>query len=77
MLPSSALLHTDGGWGVWIVNTDTATVTYRPVTVEGEPAEGGSARVTSGLKPGERVASAGVHKFKDGQAIRIDQEVHQ
>lgn len=77
MLPSSALLKTDNGWGVWIVNADTATVTLRPVTIEGEPAEGGSVRVTGGVKPGERVASAGVHKLKDGQAIRIDQEVRQ
>ena len=77
MLPASALLKTEGGWSVWIVNADTATVTARPVTIEGEPAEGGSVRITGGVKPGERVASAGVHKLKDGQAIRIDQEVRQ
>lgn len=77
MLPSSALLKTDNGWGVWIVNADRATVTFRPVTIEGEPAEGGNVRITGGVKPGERVASAGVHKLKDGQAIRIDQEVRQ
>ncbi|MNC78925.1 hypothetical protein D3C75_1312660 [compost metagenome] len=77
MLPASALLKTDSGWGVWIVNADKATVTLRPVTIEGEPTEGGSVRITDGVKPGERVASAGVHKLKDGQAIRIDQEVRQ
>ena len=76
-LPASALLKTDNGWSVWIVNADTATVTLRPVTIAGEPVDGGSVRITGGVKPGERVASAGVHKLKDGQAIRIDQEVRQ
>ena len=75
MLPSSALLKTGDGWSVWVVNTETATVTLRPVTIDGEPVDGGTVRIAGGVKPGERVASAGVHKLKDGQAIRIDQEV--
>jgi len=75
LLPASALLQRDGATSVWFVDTAARKVTLRPVKVVGEIVEGGTAQVTEGVAPGDRIVVAGIHKLKDGQTIRIDQEV--
>lgn len=74
-LPSSAILTSDRGTEVWIIDVEKRAVSLRTVTLDGEPVDGGSVRIAQGIDPGERVVVAGVHKLKDGQSIRIDQEV--
>ncbi|MEZ2126959.1 MULTISPECIES: efflux RND transporter periplasmic adaptor subunit [unclassified Sinorhizobium] len=75
LLPASAVLQREGSTDVWLVDAAAKKVTLRPVKIEGEIVDGGTVRVTEGIAPGERIVTAGVHNLKDGQAIRIDQEV--
>jgi len=72
LLPSSSILTKDGKPNVWVVDTAAAKVSIRPIRIDGEIVEGGSVRIAEGVKPGDRVVIAGVHKLIDGQAVRID-----
>ncbi len=64
--PLGALFQHEGKPALWIVNTDQ-TVALRPVTV----ARYGEASVTleAGIRPGERIVIAGVHKLSVGEKI--------
>jgi len=73
LLPSSAILSKDGQTMVWLVDPQTSTVTLRPVQVAAE--SGGDVRVEAGLAAGARVVTAGVHSLKQGQKVRLDQEL--
>ncbi len=75
LLPASAVLKAESSTSVWIVDTASAKVTRRAVKVGGEIVDGGTVQVTEGVAPGDRIVIAGVDKLKDGQPIRIDQEV--
>ena len=54
---------------VWVIDEATQKVTRRNVTLGELTAVG--IRVTSGLKPGEWIATAGVHTLREGQQVRI------
>ncbi|WP_105385380.1 efflux RND transporter periplasmic adaptor subunit [Neorhizobium alkalisoli] len=75
LLPASAVLQAESSTSVWVVDPASAKVTRRAVKVEGEIVDGRTVQVTEGIAPGDRIVIAGVHKLKDGQPIRIDQEV--
>lgn len=77
ILPASAVLQGEGSTSVWIVDTAASKVALRPVKIDGEIVDGGTIRVTEGVAPGDRIVIAGVHKLKDGQTVRIDQEISQ
>ncbi len=67
-VPQSALFDLPGGnQAVWIVGAD-GKVEARPVTTK-EAAEGWSP-ITSGVKVGEKVVFAGVHKLQPGAVIK-------
>lgn len=71
-LPLSTLLEVDGKTQVWVIDTQARTVSTRDVQVL---SRGPSlALIGSGLQPGERVVTAGVHSLKPGQKIKIDKE---
>lgn len=73
-LPSSAV-RLDGAKSlVWIVDKRTKKVSPAEVTLEQPPVAGGTVTVTAGIKPGDRVMTAGVNTVQDGQSVRIDQE---
>ncbi|MDB5528408.1 MAG: efflux transporter, family, subunit [Devosia sp.] len=69
-LPASAVNMTGGVASVWIVDEAGGTVASRPVEA-GAPV-GGLVPILSGLKPGERVVTAGVHSLAEGQRVRFD-----
>jgi membrane fusion protein, multidrug efflux system len=69
LLPLSALAGDRDKPAVWIVEPATGKVALRPVAV-GQFREDG-VTVTSGLNAGDVVVTAGVHKLRDGQAVRI------
>jgi RND family efflux transporter MFP subunit len=77
VLPSSSILQRDGATSVWLVDATAAKVALRPVKVDGDIAVGGTVVVTEGVAPGDRVVVAGVNKLKEGQAIRVEQEISQ
>lgn len=69
-IPSSALLEDGGKTSVWVVEGDV--VQSREVKVSEKSAT--AAVIASGLKPGDRVVTAGVHSLKPGQKIKADWE---
>ena len=66
-IPLSAVYQTDGSAGVWVVNNEI--VSLKSITV----GEFGNAKiqVLSGLTPGETIVTAGVHKLREGQKVRL------
>lgn len=54
---------------VWIVNRETMTLSAREVKVG--PLRGGQISVTEGLKPGERIVTAGVPFLTEGMKVSL------
>ena len=71
-VPLSALTSEGGRSRVWIVDTATATVSPRDVTL-GRVAPDG-VRVLDGLKPGDRVVTAGVQFLTPGKKVALPAE---
>lgn len=73
-LPASAILTKEGKTFVWLVDTlgNNHVAKLREVQASGDDKHGYV--VTSGLKVGMRVATAGVHSLVEGQKVRLDQE---
>ena len=69
LLPLSALAGDRAQPVVWVVDPATSQVRPRTVTV-GEYREDGVA-ITQGLNAGDLVVTAGVHKLRAGQAVRL------
>jgi membrane fusion protein, multidrug efflux system len=70
-LPTSALRQDGKASAVWVL--DPATMTVRSQTVLIATADGNEAVIASGLQPGMRVVSAGVHVLSPGQKVSIYQ----
>jgi RND family efflux transporter MFP subunit len=68
-LPTSALRQDGQGTAVWVL--DEATMTVNSQVVQLGPVDGNDVVVTSGLKPGQRVVSAGVHVLSPGQKVTV------
>lgn len=72
LLPAGALQEIDGQPRVWVIDTAAKTVHPRAVRVVGRE---GQRISVEGLAPGDKVVSAGLSELKDGQAVRIDEDV--
>lgn len=72
MLPATALFQDNGKAAVWLVDPAASTVKLVPVEV-GEYIEDKIA-ITAGLKQGDVVVRAGVHKLFAGEKVRIAQD---
>ena len=69
LLPMSALAGQGEKAAVWVVDPATSKVRLRPVTV-GQFREDG-VTITSGLEAGDVVVTAGVHKLRPDQQVRL------
>jgi RND family efflux transporter MFP subunit len=69
LLPLSALAGERTQPAVWVVDPATSQVRLKPVTV-GQYREDGVS-ITGGLAEGDVVVTAGVHKLRAGQAVRV------
>lgn len=69
LLPTTALMKGTDGTSVWVFDPDTSVVRAQPVTVS--TADGNKAVISSGLVPGMRVVSTGVHVLSPGQKVTI------
>ena len=69
LLPLSALAREGDGAAVWVVDPKTSRVKSRAVTV-GQYREDG-VTITAGLHPGDVVVTAGVHKLRPEQQVRV------
>ena len=71
-LPLSALQEVDGKTRIWLVNPQDQTVSPRDVQVLER--SDGSVLVANGIKPGDRVVSAGVNSLQPGQKVKLDED---
>ena len=71
LLPLSALARDGVNPAVWLVDHATSKVKLRGVTV-GQYREDG-VTITAGLHPGDVVVTAGVHKLRPEQQVRVAQ----
>jgi RND family efflux transporter MFP subunit len=70
-LPAGAIFQKDAKPAVWIVTKD-GTVELRPVSVERYDSD--RVYVAEGLRTGERVVTAGVHRLAPGQKVKLAAE---
>jgi membrane fusion protein, multidrug efflux system len=75
MIPLTALYQKDNQPAVWVVDSKASQVQLRPI-VTGAYREDGVV-VLSGLKDGEIIVTAGVHKLVPGQAVRLPGDTKQ
>jgi len=71
-LPLTALTQHDGKAAVWVVDPHTAKVNLRPVVIGAYREDG--VVVRDGLRPGEIVVTAGVHKLLPDETVRVVSE---
>ncbi len=67
-LPLTALAEQGGKTVVWLL--DETSMTVKPQPVEVGVAVGDHLRIKSGLQPGQKVVTAGVHVLTPGQVVR-------
>jgi membrane fusion protein, multidrug efflux system len=67
-VPLSAIFQRGTQPAVWVVDRETGTVALRAVTVARWRDD--SAAIASGVKEGELIATAGVHKLEPGQKVK-------
>ncbi|MGH8139632.1 MAG: efflux RND transporter periplasmic adaptor subunit [Steroidobacteraceae bacterium] len=68
-IPGAALIQIDGKPAVWVVDPATRKVGMRIVTIMRYDAS--SAIISSGLKNGDIVVTAGTHALHPGQTVRL------
>jgi multidrug efflux pump subunit AcrA (membrane-fusion protein) len=66
-LPTSALRQDGKSSAVWVL--DSASMTVKSQAVDVLTADGNLAVIGSGLKPGDKVVSTGVHVLAPGQKV--------
>jgi membrane fusion protein, multidrug efflux system len=71
-LPLTAVTQVDGKPAVWVVDPQTSTVNLRPVAIGAYREDGVTVR--DGLRAGEVVVTAGVHKLLPGETVRVMSE---
>lgn len=71
-LPTSALRQEGQGTAVWVLDETSMTVKSQAVQVG--LVAGNEVVITSGLEPGQKVVSAGVHVLSPGQQVTVFKE---
>ncbi|MGE8354475.1 MAG: efflux RND transporter periplasmic adaptor subunit [Pseudomonas protegens] len=71
-LPLTALQEVDGKTRIWVIDLQSQTVAPREIKVLSRDSD--SALISQGVKPGERIVSAGVNSLKPGQKVKIDED---
>lgn len=74
-VPLSAIFQRGTQPAVWVVDRESGTVALRAVTIARWRDD--SAAIASGVKEGELIATAGVHKFEPGQKVKLVQPEQQ
>ena len=69
-VPIAAVFNQDGSEGAWVWRLDPEAGTVHAENVTLGPVTGAGVEILDGLQPGDRVVSAGVHRLKEGQAVR-------
>lgn len=72
MVPLGAIDDRGNGPGVWVIDGQEPTVSFRPVTLRQLESE--RAILGDGLRPGERVVALGGHILREGQKVRVAEQ---
>ena len=72
VIPVSALRHGDNGDFVYVLNSETKTVSLRPVTSGQSDVD--KVQITTGLQLGEKVITEGADRLKDGATVNLPGE---
>lgn len=67
MIPLAAVYQDSTGAKVWVVKDDVLTL--RPIQTGN--LGNGTIQIVSGLQQGDRIVTAGVHKLKEGQKVKV------
>jgi len=70
-LPINALQEVDGKTRIWVIDQQNQTVNPRDVQVVSRSDD--TFVLSNGVKPGERIVSAGVNSLKPGQKVKVDE----
>ncbi|MGV6395489.1 efflux RND transporter periplasmic adaptor subunit [Pseudomonas caspiana] len=70
-LPINALQEVDGKTRIWVIDQQNQTVNPREVQVVSRSDD--TFILSNGVKPGERIVSAGVNSLKPGQKVKVDE----
>ncbi|AUH49640.1 efflux RND transporter periplasmic adaptor subunit [Chromobacterium sp. ATCC 53434] len=68
-LPLTALLDLQGRQYLWTIDSQTLRVSRKPVQVASIDDNG--AVIASGIRPGDKVVTAGVHLLREGQRVKL------
>lgn len=68
-VPIGALFDAGKGPGVWVIDGEPATVSWRPVAIQHLDDDG--ARIAGQLQQGERIVALGAHLLRDGEQVRV------
>lgn len=68
-VPLSAITDEGKGPGVWIVNSETSTLSFKTVEIETLTSE--SALIKKGLVPNDTIVALGAHYLHEGQKVRV------
>lgn len=71
-VPVTSLTDRGRGPGVWVVNSATSTVAFRPVHIQQLGDE--EATLSEGVRPGEEIVTLGAHLLTDGEEVRTPDE---
>lgn len=72
-LPSSAIFDSKGKPAVWVYEPASKAVSLKPVAIA--ELDEGRVVVAAGIAAGERVVTAGVNQLREGQEVRLVEEV--
>src|SRR6266481_4662217 len=68
-VPLASITDRGKGPGVWVLNKNTSTVSFRLVKVLRTDNE--DATIANGLQPGEEIVAVGAHLLSDGQRVIV------
>ena len=72
-VPIGALFDAGKGPGVWVIHGDPALVSWRPVAVQ--RIDDAGANVAGQLKQGERIVALGAHLLREGEQVRVADQI--
>ena len=67
-VPNAAIADRGKGPGVWVIDQNTSTVSFRAVKIGRIGQE--NSYVEAGVQPGERIVALGAHLLTEGQHVR-------
>ncbi len=68
-VPNAAIADRGKGPGVWVIDQNTSTVSFRLVKIGRIGQE--NSYVEAGVQPGERIVALGAHLLTEGQHVRV------